>query len=97
MSVLCELTRKTDKEPPRDILLGAVLKEGGVRSLGIPARIAAGFRLGTVQDDGRYLVYATDVHVWVKVRFAGYGWLPFAEHGATHPYARPGTYLNPMG
>jgi hypothetical protein len=67
-----------------------------VRSLGIPARIAAGFRVGTLQDDGSYLVQASDVHVWVEVRFAGYGWLPFEpEHGATHPYAREGTYLNP--
>ena len=67
-----------------------------VRSLGIPARIAAGFRVGTLQDDGSYLVRASDVHVWVEVRFVGYGWLPFEpEHGATHPYAREGTYLNP--
>ena len=67
-----------------------------VRSLGIPARIAAGFRVGTLQEDGSYLVHGSDVHVWVEVRFAGYGWLPFEpEHGATHPYAREGTYLNP--
>ena len=67
-----------------------------VRSLGIPARIAAGFRVGTLQDDGSYLVQESDAHVWVEVRFAGYGWLPFEpEHGATHPYAREGTYLNP--
>lgn len=67
-----------------------------VRSLGIPARIAAGFRVGTLQDDESYLVLQSDVHIWVEVRFAGYGWLPFEpEHGATHPYAREGTYLNP--
>jgi transglutaminase-like putative cysteine protease len=67
-----------------------------LRSLGIPARIAAGFRLGTMQDDGRYLVHTSDVHVWVEVRFVRYGWLPFEpEHGATHPYAQQGTYLNP--
>jgi transglutaminase-like putative cysteine protease len=67
-----------------------------VRSLGIPARIAYGFRVGTLQDDGSYLVHESDAHVWVEVRFAGYGWLPFEpEHGATHPYAREGTYLNP--
>jgi len=66
-----------------------------VRSLGIPARIAAGFRVGTLQEDGTYLVYGSDVHVWVEVRFVGYGWLPFEpEHGATHPYAHVGTYLN---
>jgi transglutaminase-like putative cysteine protease len=67
-----------------------------VRSLGIPARIAFGYRVGTLQDDGSYLVQESDIHVWVEVRFAGYGWLPFEpEHGATHPYAREGTYLNP--
>jgi hypothetical protein len=67
-----------------------------VRSLGIPARIAGGFRAGTLQEHAIYLVRTSDVHVWVEVRFAGYGWLPFEpEHGATHPYARPGTYLNP--
>jgi Transglutaminase-like superfamily/TgpA N-terminal domain len=68
-----------------------------VRSLGIPARIGVGFRLGTLQDDGSYLVHESDgAHAWVEVRFAGYGWLPFEpEHGATHPYARPGTYLDP--
>src|SRR5262249_50223040 len=67
-----------------------------VRSLGIPARLAAGFRTGTLQSDGSYLVHASDIHVWVEVRFAGSGWLPFEpEHGATHPYAQTGTYLDP--
>jgi hypothetical protein len=67
-----------------------------VRALGIPARIAGGFRVGTPQGDGSYLVRESDAHVWVEVRFAGYGWLPFEpEHGATHPYAREGSYLNP--
>jgi transglutaminase superfamily protein/transglutaminase TgpA-like protein len=67
-----------------------------LRSLGIPARIAAGFREGTLQEDGSYLVRPSDVHVWVEVRFAGFGWLPFEpEHGATHPNAAAGTYLNP--
>jgi transglutaminase-like putative cysteine protease len=67
-----------------------------VRSLGIPARIAGGFRVGTLQEDGSYLVRGSDTHVWVEVNFDGYGWLPFEpEHGATHPYAREGTYLNP--
>ena len=68
-----------------------------LRSIGIPARIAVGFRVGTLQDDGSYLVHASDVHVWVEAKFAGYGWLPFEpESGATHPYARQaGTYLSP--
>jgi transglutaminase-like putative cysteine protease len=67
-----------------------------VRSLGLPARIAVGFRSGTQQDDGSYLVQTTDAHVWVEVLFPGYGWLQFEpEAGTTHPNAQAGTYLNP--
>ena len=68
-----------------------------VRELGLPARVAVGYRAGTLQDDGTYLVQSTDAHAWVEVLFEGYGWLPFEPtpgHG-THPNAQPGTYLNP--
>jgi hypothetical protein len=68
-----------------------------VRELGIPARVAVGYRAGTLQDDGTYLVQTTDAHAWVEVFFEGYGWLSFEPtpgHG-THPNAEPGTYLNP--
>jgi Transglutaminase-like superfamily/TgpA N-terminal domain len=68
-----------------------------VRELGIPARVAVGYRAGTLQDDGTYLVQSTDAHAWVEVFFEGYGWLPFEPtpgHG-THPNAQAGTYLNP--
>jgi transglutaminase-like putative cysteine protease len=67
------------------------------RELGIPARVAIGYRAGTFQDDGTYLVQSTDAHAWVEVFFEGYGWLPFEPtpgHG-THPNAGPDTYLNP--
>lgn len=68
-----------------------------VRALGLPARVAIGYRTGTRQEDGRYLVRADDAHVWVEVFFPGYGWLPFEpEHGTAHPDARPGTYLAPI-
>lgn len=69
-----------------------------VRELGLPARIAVGFRSGMQQEDGRYLVKTTDAHVWVEVLFPGYGWLQFEpEPGTTpHPNAQPGTYLNPV-
>jgi transglutaminase-like putative cysteine protease len=69
-----------------------------VRALGLPARIGVGFRAGTRQRDGTYLVRTTDAHVWVEVLFAGYGWLQFEpEPGPIpHPNARPGTYLNPV-
>jgi transglutaminase-like putative cysteine protease len=68
-----------------------------VRELGLPARIAVGYRAGTIQDDGTYLVQSTDAHAWVEVFFEGYGWLSFEPtpgHG-THPNAQPGTYLAP--
>jgi transglutaminase-like putative cysteine protease len=69
-----------------------------VRELGIPARVAVGYRAGTLQDDGTYLVQSTDAHAWVEVYFDGYGWLSFEPtpgHG-THPNAQAGTYLNPV-
>jgi transglutaminase-like putative cysteine protease len=67
-----------------------------VRALGLPARIAVGYRSGTRQAAGSYLVQSDDAHVWVEVLFAGYGWLPFEpEQGTTHPNAQAGTYLNP--
>jgi transglutaminase-like putative cysteine protease len=67
-----------------------------VRALGLPARIGVGFRSGTRQEDGRYLVQTKDAHVWVEVLFPGYGWLQFEpEAGTAHPNAQAGTYLNP--
>ena len=67
-----------------------------VRTLGLPARIGGGFRAGTRQEGGSFLVTTEDVHVWVEVLFPGYGWLQFEpEHGTAHPNAQPGTYLNP--
>jgi transglutaminase-like putative cysteine protease len=68
-----------------------------VRALGLPARIAVGYRSGTRQEDGTYLVQNTDAHVWVEVLFPGYGWLQFEpEAGTAHPNAQAGTYLNPI-
>jgi transglutaminase-like putative cysteine protease len=69
-----------------------------VRTLGLPARVGVGYRAGTQQEDGSYLVKTTDAHVWVEVLFAGYGWLQFEpEPGPVpHPNAQPGTYLNPL-
>ena len=67
-----------------------------VRTLGLPSRIGVGFRAGTRQEDGSYLVTTPDAHVWVEVQFPSYGWLQFEpEAGTDHPNAQPGTYLNP--
>jgi transglutaminase-like putative cysteine protease len=67
-----------------------------VRMLGLPARIGVGYRPGTHQPDGSYLVRTGDEHVWVEVFFSGYGWLQFEpEPGTVHPNAAIGTYLSP--
>jgi transglutaminase-like putative cysteine protease len=62
-----------------------------VRTLGLPARIAVGFRSGTQQEDGSYLVKTKDAHSWVEVLFPGYGWLQFEpepEHGTSERAGR---------
>lgn len=47
-----------------------------LRSIGIPSRVAIGYRSGT-EADGAFRVTNHDSHVWVEVPFPGYGWLPF--------------------
>ena len=53
-----------------------------LRTLGIPARVAAGFTSGSYDGDGadggpRWTVTDHDAHAWVEVWFDGWGWLPF--------------------
>ena len=42
----------------------------------IPARLAAGFALGTVEDDQR-VVRQNNAHAWAEVFFGEMGWIPF--------------------
>jgi transglutaminase-like putative cysteine protease len=67
-----------------------------VRELGIPARVAVGFRPGS-QSGGTFTVSTQDAHSWVEVEFPGYGWLTFdpTPGGWNSPLATPGSYLNP--
>jgi transglutaminase-like putative cysteine protease/uncharacterized membrane protein len=49
-----------------------------LRSLGIPARLAAGYGSGTHNPiTGFYEVRARDAHAWVEVYFPGQDWVPF--------------------
>ncbi len=49
-----------------------------LRSLGIPARIVAGYRGGEWNDLGQYLlVRQSHAHTWVEVWIRGRGWVPF--------------------
>ncbi|MEV0220088.1 transglutaminaseTgpA domain-containing protein [Streptomyces sp. NPDC050704] len=47
------------------------------RSLGLPARVAVGFRPGTRTGSGSRQVRGRDVLAWPEVKFAGVGWVPF--------------------
>jgi transglutaminase-like putative cysteine protease len=49
-----------------------------LRTLGIPARVAAGFTSGRYDaNDERWLVADRNAHTWVEAWFNGFGWLPF--------------------
>src|SRR5207248_981026 len=49
-----------------------------LRSLGIPARLVAGYGSGTYNAvTGYYEVRANNAHAWAEVYFPGYGWLSF--------------------
>ncbi len=67
-----------------------------VRELGIPARVAVGFRPGSQSGD-TFTVTTEEAHSWVEVRFPGYGWLPFepTPGGWRSPLATAGSYLTP--
>lgn len=51
------------------------------RSLGIPARMSAGYALGSRRGDGSYLMTASNAHAWPEVYFPRYGWVPFEPTG----------------
>jgi transglutaminase-like putative cysteine protease len=48
------------------------------RVLGIPSRVAIGYRVGTDTDrDGEFTVTGRDAHAWPEVYLAGQGWVRF--------------------
>lgn len=47
------------------------------RTLGLPTRVAVGFRPGTRTGPGTWEVRGRDVLAWPEVRFTGVGWVPF--------------------
>lgn len=60
-----------------------------LRTLDIPARMAAGFAQGTWDADRQqYVVEERDAHTWVEVYFPGYGWIEFEPTAAQAPLSR---------
>jgi transglutaminase-like putative cysteine protease len=65
-----------------------------LRSLGIPARVAAGFAPGRFNPfTGLYEVYNTDAHLITEVYFPGYGWYSF-DPIPGHPLIPPSIEKN---
>jgi transglutaminase-like putative cysteine protease len=61
-----------------------------LRSLGIPARVAAGFARGDYQPStATYDVYAEDAHSWPEVYFPGVGWVEFEPTVSQPVLTRP--------
>ncbi len=62
-----------------------------LRSLGVPARMAAGFSQGEYDATlGEYIVRERDAHTWVEVYFPGYGWVEFEPTANQDPLTRDG-------
>lgn len=47
------------------------------RSLGIPARVAAGYTAGSRDQNGTWVVRSRDAHAWPELYFEGVGWVRF--------------------
>lgn len=47
------------------------------RTLGIPSRIAVGYRAGSTQADGEYTVSNRQLHSWPELYIKGAGWVAF--------------------
>ena len=48
-----------------------------LRSLGVPARMAAGYAPGEDSEEGYRVIRDWDSHGWVQVYFPNYGWIDF--------------------
>jgi Transglutaminase-like superfamily/TgpA N-terminal domain len=58
------------------------------RSLGLPARVAAGFAPGTQLTKNVYQYRESNAHVWAEIYFPGYGWQTFEATKSIAPVPR---------
>jgi len=60
------------------------------RSVGIPARLAAGYSTGTyVAAADTYRQHESDAHTWPEAYFPSYGWIEFEPTASDAPLPRP--------
>jgi len=59
------------------------------RSVGIPARLAVGYAMGSYDfQQGAYVVTERDAHAWPELYFSDYGWIPFEPTSGLAPLER---------
>jgi transglutaminase-like putative cysteine protease len=58
------------------------------RSLGLPARVAAGFAPGQALNKNLFLYRESNAHVWAEIFFPGYGWQTFEATKSIAPVLR---------
>ncbi|TCL83511.1 transglutaminase superfamily protein [Curtobacterium sp. PhB142] len=61
------------------------------RTLGIPSRIAVGYRAGAAQPDGEYAVSNRQLHSWPELYIKGAGWVAFEPTPDSDAAAQPST------
>jgi len=60
------------------------------RSLGIPARVVAGYTNGEYDaKTHQRVIRGTDAHSWTQIYFAGYGWINFEPSAGFTSFSRP--------
>lgn len=59
------------------------------RSVGIPARVASGYAVGSASDDGLYHVSEANAHSWPELYLGELGWVEFEPTSAQPEIARP--------
>ena len=59
-----------------------------LRSVGVPARMAAGYAPGEVDIPGRWAIRDRDSHGWTQAYFPGHGWIDFEPTTAWAPLDR---------
>ena len=73
-----------------------------LRTVGVPARIAAGYGPGDLSESGLRQVHDFDSHTWTQVYFPNYGWIDFepTKRWAVHArqaLAEPGSVVGAGG
>lgn len=59
------------------------------RSIGIPARVASGYAVGSPGDDGVYHINEANAHSWPELYFGDLGWIEFEPTSARPEIVRP--------